>query len=359
MSTDRSSGTQRHGDGYAPAGRAYLGSFTSEGGRGITTARVDPDDGSLRALHHTGDAVPDPSYLVVGDGVLHSVCEQEDGAVTALSLADPDRPSPLGAPVPVDGAGPTHLTRAGRLLCTANYGSGSVSVLGTAADGTPLGPAKVHRHEGSGPVADRQQGPHAHEVVVDPSGRHLLAVDLGTDSVWVSALEDDDLRPLHQVALRPGTGPRHLTFGPDGTRAYVVGELRPTLTVCSWDAEKGRLEPLGETRVVPDETGGETYPSEVVLRGDGRLAWVAVRGADSIAVLTLDENGEEAELVVTMPCGGHWPRDLALHPSGQWLYAANERSGDVTWFDIDAATGMPRPAGSLAVPAASCIAFAP
>ncbi|EST37048.1 hypothetical protein N566_15105 [Streptomycetaceae bacterium MP113-05] len=356
MTTEQTRDRQ-HGTGSPPHGRAYIGSFTSEGGRGITTARVDPDDGSLHALHHTGDAVPDPSYLIVGDGVLNSVCEQDDGAVATLSLADPDRPAPLGAPVPVGGAGPTHLARAGGLLCTANYGSGSVSVLPLGPDGPPAGPAKVHRHTGDGPVAGRQEGPHVHQVVVDPSGRYLLAVDLGTDSVWVSALDGDDLRPLHQVPLHPGSGPRHLVFRADGTRVYVVGELEPTLTACSWDVDSGRLEPLGETRVVPPETEKEAFPSEVVLRPDGRLAWVAVRGADSIAVLELDEAGDAAKLVATMPCGGRWPRDLALHPTGRWLYAANERSGDVTWFDIDPHTGLPYPAGALEVPGASCVAF--
>lgn len=341
------------------AGRAYLGSFTSDGGRGVTTARVDPESGALRPVHHTGDVVPDPSYLLPGRGLLYSVCEQEAGAAAALSLADPDRPAPLGDPVAVDGSAPTHLTRAGDLLCTANYGSGSVSVLGLRADGAPSGPARVHRHTGGGPVTGRQEGPHAHQVIADPSGSRLLAVDLGTDSVWVSALGGDDVRPHRQSPLRPGSGPRHLAFGPDGTRAYVVNELRPTLTVCRWDAGAGTLEPLGEVDLVEPGTSGDAFPSEVVVRADGRIAWAAVRGADCIAVLALDPAGGSAERVSTVPCGGHWPRDLALHPSGRWLYAANERSGDVTWFEVDPERGTPRRAGSLDVPAASCVVFGP
>lgn len=106
--------------------------------------------------------------------------------------------------------------------------------------------------------------------------------------------------------------------------------------------------------------GGDpaTYPSEVVVSYDGRFLWTANRGHDSISVLALDATGEKATLVATVDCGGHWPRDLALDPTGRRLYAANERSGDVSWFDIDQETGLPRPAGSLAVPAASCVIFA-
>jgi 6-phosphogluconolactonase len=340
-------------------GRAYIGSFTSAGGRGITTADVDPETGALHPVHHTGQEAPDPSYLLSGPGVLYCVCERDDGAAAVLSLAEPGRPTLLGEPTPVGGSAPTHLTRAGDLLCTANYGSGSVSVLQLRADGAPTGPPRVHRHTGSGPVAGRQEQPHAHGVAVDPSGRWLLSVDLGTDSVRVSAFQDADLRPHREVGLRAGSGPRHLAFGPDGTVAYVVNELEPTLTVCRWDAENGDLRPAGAAALVAPGTTGEAYPSEVVLSADGRTAWVAVRGADSIAVLALDPAHASAELRTSVPCGGHWPRDLTLHPSGQWLYAANERSGDVTVLAVDAETGVPRRAGALDAPAASCVVFGP
>lgn len=340
-------------------GRAYLGSFTSQGGLGITTALVDPDTGGLHPVHHTYADVPDPSYLTLNRGVLHCVCEREEGAAAAFSLADPGRPVLLGDPAPVHGAAPTHLARADGLLCTANYGSGSVSVLPLRGDGAPGGPARVHRHTGSGPVAGRQDGPHAHAVVVDPSGRWLLSADLGADSVWVSALGDGEVRPHRRIPLRAGSGPRHLTFRGDGTRAYVVNELEPTLTVCRWDAETGDLTVLAETPLAGPGTPHEAYPSEVVLRPDGRVAWAAVRGTDSITVLSLDAAGENAERVGSVPCGGVWPRDLALHPSGRWLYAANERSGDVTWFEPDARTGEPRRRGALKVPAASCVVFGP
>ncbi len=353
--------SRQQAGGRAPAagGKAYLGSFTSDGGRGITTATVDADTGALRAVHHTGDGVPDPSYLVLGGGLLHSVCERDDGAAAALSLADPARPGLLGEPVTVHGAAPTHLARTNGLLCTANYGSGSVSVLRLRADGAPAGPPRVHRHTGGGPVSGRQDEPHAHAVVVDPSGRWLLSVDLGTDSVWVSAIEAGGLRPHREFPVRPGSGPRHLTFRPDGSRAYLVNELEPTLTVCRWDADAGELAPLGETALVAPGTTGEAFPSEMVFSADGRTAWAAVRGADSIAVLALDPPGDTAQYVTSVPCGGHWPRDLALHPSGRWLYAANERSGDVTWFELGPETRVPRRSGALQAPAVSCVVFGP
>lgn len=337
--------------------RAYIGSFTSAGGRGVLAADVDGETGELTVTGGS-DAVADPSFLALAGPVLHAVSETEAGAVAAFDVTGP-APRPLGAPVPVDGAGPTHLALAAGHLLTANYTSGSVTALPLAEDGTARPATAVLRHEGSGPVADRQSRPHAHQVLPDPSGRWVVSVDLGTDSVRICALDPATGKlTLHgETTLRPGTGPRHLAFHPAGTHAYVLNELEPTLTVCRWDAAKGVLEPLGETPVVPEGTTGPSYPSEVVVAPDGRFLWAAVRGDDTLAVLALGTDGAEAGLVATVPCGGTWPRDLTLDPSGRRLYAANERSGDVTWFTLDPETGIPSRAGAIEAPAASCVVF--
>lgn len=322
---------------------------------------MDPATGELTPLSAT-DALPDPSYLAVArdTGLLYAVSETEAGAVggftpTAEGLA------PLGAPVPAGGSGPTHLSVAGGRLLTAHYTSGSIGSLPLAADGSPAGPAAVLVHRGSGPDADRQEGPHAHQVLPDPTGRWVLSVDLGTDSVRVCALDPADGEPrVHaETALRAGTGPRHLAFHPDGTVVYVLHELVPQLTVCRWDPASGRLEPVGEAPIALEGPSGgvRAYPSAVVASPDGRFLWAAVRGADAIATFSLAGGAEKPRLTGTADCGGRWPRDLALDPAGRRLYAANEHSGDVTWFEVDPETGHPRRAGSVAVPAATCVVF--
>lgn len=367
------SGTGGHGDGHghtggAPASRrAYIGSFTAAGGRGITAVDVDPGTGALSSAHHT-DVVPNPSWLhyVPGageraEGLLYAVSETPEGGAAVLAPVDGGAPTLLGAVTPVDGADPTHLTLLGGLLHTANYSSGSVSSLPLREDGTLVGTAAVLRHQGSGPNAERQEGPHAHAVLPDPTGRWLLSVDLGTDSVRVCRPGTATHPPeVHrEEALRPGSGPRHLAFAPDGHRAYVINELDSTVTTCDWEPEAGRLTPLAQTRVLPADApeADGNYPSGLVIAPDGRFAWAANRGADRVAVLDLRERDGVPRLVTTVPCGGHWPRGLALDPSGRRLYVANERSGDVTWFDLDPGDGLPVHAGSLTAPAASCVVF--
>lgn len=344
------------------AGHAYIGSFTSAGGRGLTAAGVDPDTGALTALGDSAE-VPNPSFLTLSADrrTLYAVSEVEpEGTAAAFSLADPAAPRLLGAPVPVHGGAPTHLTVHQGHLLTANYAApGSVSVLSLGADGRLGEVRSVLEHEGDGPVRDRQEAPHAHAVLSDPTGRWALSVDLGTDSVRVCELLTDsgELEIERELGLRSGIGPRHLTFHPDGSHAYVLNELDSVVTVCRWDADKGSLRPLAETRLLPAGADGENYPSELVVAPDGRFAWAANRGHNSIAVLALDDGGESLELLDTVGCGGDWPRHLTLDPSGTRLYAANQQSGNVAWFDVDPATGLPKQAGSLELPAVSCVLF--
>lgn len=341
-------------DGGRRQRRAFIGSFTAAGGPGILTATVAPDSGALTVVSGT-DRLPDPSYLALApDGdVLYAVSETAEGAVAAYRVTG-DKPEPAGRPVSVNGDGPTFLCLYAGHVLTANYGSGSVTAVPVRADGTlARTPSGVLRHTGSGPHAQRQQSPHAHQVQPDPSGRWAVSVDLGTDSVRVCDLTDGSPTVHREVALRPGSGPRHLAFHPDGRHAYVVNELAPTVTVCRWDAADGVLQPLTEVSVLSGVPAGDAYPSGIAVSPDGRFVWTATRGEDVLSVFVVEPDG--LRLFGTVPCGGRWPRALAA--SNGFLYVANERSGDVTWFALDPKTGVPRRGGCLAVPAASCVVF--
>jgi 6-phosphogluconolactonase (cycloisomerase 2 family) len=265
-----------------------------------------------------------------------------------------DRSEPAGPPVPVHANGPTHLgVHKGHLL-TANYGSGSVTTVPLRADGSLADtPSGVLRHTGSGPYTPRQQAPHAHQVQSDPSGRWVVSVDLGTDSVRVCTLAGGGLALHRETALRPGSGPRHLAFHPDGGYAYVLNELAPTVTVCRWDAVVGTLKPLAEIPVLPGAPAGDAHPSGIVASPDGRFVWTATRGEDVLSVFAAEGEGEGLRLLGTVGCGGRWPR--ALTEAGGFLYVADERSGVVAWFTVDPATGLPRHKGSIEVTAASCV----
>ncbi|MEU4353188.1 lactonase family protein [Streptomyces virginiae] len=344
--------------------RAYIGSFASGGGRGITTAAVDPVTGALTVLSVAdGPGPADASCLAlsVDRQVLYSAGGTDHGLAAAYRITA-DGLAPLGRPVPVDGLGPAHMSVVGDRLLIANYDSGSVSSLPVSRDGGLEGPAAVLGHRGRGPDPERQAGPHAHCVTPDPSGRWVLSVDLGTDSVRVCAPDPagGPLRVRTETPLRPGSGPREVVFHPRGDVAYVVHELEPQVTVCRWDAGSGSLYPTGEVALGSgdDAADAREYPSVVLVPGDGRCVWAAIRGSNLITTLSLSDGPEKPRITDVANCGGHWPRHLAAGPSARHLYVSNEWSGDVTWFETDPDSGRLHLAGRLDVPAAACAVLA-
>ncbi|MGW2228831.1 lactonase family protein [Streptomyces formicae] len=332
------------------ARQLFLGTYTSQagGGKGIGLATYDDATGRITGTG-TLTGVPDPSYLAPHPSgrTLYAVDEQEKGAVTAVALAaDGEGPHRVLNTRATGGAGPCHLSvhPGGRWLLSANYGSGSVSVhpvepSGALGERTDL---VTHSTPEPGPG---QNGPHAHQIITAPDGRHVLAVDLGNDTVYTYRLDlkTGRLSEVSHARLRPGAGPRHLTFHPEGRFAYLADELDNTVVVCAYDPATGRLTP-GDPQ--PTGTGGGTsYPAQLLVTREGRFAFLANRGHNSITRYAVEDGGARLRLMDTVDVGGDFPRQLAFSPSGRLLFAANQKSSSVSVFQVDGDTGELHSAG--------------
>ncbi len=323
----------------------FLGCFTGESGgegEGIALLRRDPATGDLTRLGVVA-RTPSPSFLAQHPRlpVLYAVNAVEAGAVSAFAVAEDASLTPL-AVRSTGGSGPCHLAVSAdaRHLLVANYTSGDVSVHPLDADGVPGERSDLLTLEGEGPVADRQEAPHAHMVAPDPNGPEVLICDLGSDRVWRARLDAVSGRLTMvgaAVVAEPGTGPRHLRYAIDGS-LLLVGELAGNLSWYRPDASDGGLRLAGNAASSADKS---TLPSELIAGRDGRFVYVANRGPDTVSVFAWEPDG--ATLVAEVECGGHWPRHLAL--LGDHLYVANERSHTVTIFRIDRDTGIPQAQG--------------
>ena len=338
---------------------AYLGSFTwtTPPGHGFDIARHHSASGKLTSVSRFG-GVPDASWMDFSPSrrFLYTTNElTPEGAVTALDVTDPFAPEVLNTRSS-RGGGPTHLSvhPSGRFLLTANYTDGSVVVHHLREDGRVGASTDLVRHVGTTRAAK------AHQVLTDPSGNWVVAVDLGADAVYTYALDTrgGELTQHRRLDLPTGTGPRHLAFHPDGEHAYLLAELASTVTVLSWDSTSGAFTPGQVLDTRGDHTGGENAPAEIAVSSDGRFAYATNRGDDTIAILRVGDRADSLKLLETVPTGGSWPRHCALSPEQDRLYVANQRSGTVTSLPRDPATGSLRAAElPVDVPGAAMVAF--
>ncbi|MFI5690566.1 lactonase family protein [Kribbella sp. NPDC051586] len=317
--------------------RIYVGSYTSQagGGDGIAFGPLDSLNGIAGLA--TVATIADPSFLVrSADGrFLYSTDEEDNGRIAAFAI-QPDGGLELLNQQPTGGVHPCHLDidPSGRFVLSANYTSGSVAVHPINEDGSLGETAFFLQRSGTGPNAERQEGPHAHQIAFDPAGAYVFDIDLGSDSVYSSTLTaDGKLEEVDRLQIHPGAGPRHMVFHPVAGAAYVINELDSTLTVCSY--AEGKLQVVQTVSTRPADSPGENFPAELLISADGRFLYGSNRGDNTVAVFATAADGLSVELVQTIGSGGDWPRHLAFSNDGQTLYAANERSDQIATFSID------------------------
>lgn len=328
----------------------YVGCYTEEaGGNGRGLACYVREGAHLREVAVV--ATPSPSYAVADPaaGLLFAVNETTQGAVSSFAIEPSGSLRQLSTSA-TGGDHPCHLALHGGHVLAANYSSGSVSVHPVGPDGV-LGPrTDLVQHQGRGPNDDRQEAPHAHQVLIGPGGI-VTAVDLGIDRLVHYRLDNGRLNPCGETVLPPGCGPRHAAIDHAG-RWFIAGELDST-AFCAWAGDSGQLTVGGRRLATTYTVEGGNLPSAIVLSADGRYVYVANRGANTMATFAVSDAGE-LSLVGEVPCGGEWPRDCAV--AGDLMFVANQHSHTVVVFRLDPDTGMPHPAGSvLEVDSPACV----
>jgi 6-phosphogluconolactonase len=244
----------------------------------------------------------------------------------------------------------------------ANYSGGSAGTYAAGQDGTLGSRTAFFQHEGSSVDARRQEAPHAHSINLDPEGRYAYVADLGLDQVLIyrydaatGAMTPND--PAF-ARVKPGSGPRHFAFRPDGKYAYVINEMNSTVTAFACDATKGSLAAIQTLSTLPEGFQGGNSTAHVASHPSGRFLYGSNRGHDSIAVFGIDAESGRLTLVEIEPAGGKTPRNFGIDPTGRYLLAAGQSSGGIAVFRIDPATGALEPSGSsIKVPAPVCVQF--
>jgi 6-phosphogluconolactonase len=199
----------------------------------------------------------------------------------------------------------------------------------------------VVQHSGSSLHPERQTGPHAHCILPDPGNRFAIAIDLGLDKLLIYEM-DLGLGKLNQhaeVNVRPGAGPRHLTFHPNGQYAYLINELNATLVGYRYYSASGSFEELQTVPALPEDFTGENLCADVHITPDGKYLYASNRGHDSIVCFFIDQTTGQLTYRHHTATGGNEPRNFAIDPTGTFLLAANQNSHTIVTFRIDTESG--------------------
>ncbi|WP_045073127.1 lactonase family protein [Psychromicrobium lacuslunae] len=312
-----------------------VGSYTSAQNHGAGISAVPIKADGLLGEPRTLAEISDPSFLALADDGVFAVQEQQQGKVAVFERDPSNGALELVSESEVIGVDPCHLTLLtdGRVVA-ANYGSGSVVLL-SATNRLEL--QDLVQFDGSGPVTERQVGPHAHQVVPTPYGT-LLVSDLGSDTVTEFRLVDQRLEAQATLRLPAGAGPRHLVFRRGETTDWllVLGELDGGFHLFARPRREasGDWNYTGSVPLASRESVGTSYPAHIELSADQRLAYVSVRGQDQISVFDLTPLGRDEMplLLQEQPTEGVWPRHFAL--GNGVLYAANQFSDNIVVFAL-------------------------
>jgi DNA-binding beta-propeller fold protein YncE len=236
-------------------------------------------------------------------------------------------------------------------------------VLPVLADGS-LGPyATLTLVDGElGPHKVQQRGMYPHDIPLDRQGRFFYVPCKGGDCVIAYRLDAKRgiLVETSRVAARPCAGPRHADFHPTKPLAYVLNELDSTITAFAHDAATGGLKELQTLSSLPGYYDGQNTAAEIAIVPSGKFLFASNRGNETVVLFAIDADKGTLTWVEEQNTGGKTPRHFGIQPSGKHLAICNQNSDTVLVCRIDAMNGRLKPSGVFAqVPSPSCAVFLP
>jgi 6-phosphogluconolactonase len=338
----------------------YVGTYTGEksSSKGIYAYRYDAATQELTPLGLAAETT-NPSWVAIHPNgrLLYAVNEVgnynglNSGGVSAFSIDRATGKLSFLNEVSSRGADPCYITvdPSGKYALVANYTGGSIASFSISADGK-LGDASAFvQHIGHGINPKRQESAHAHSIDLSPDERFAFVDDLGLDQLLVYKFDNKkgSLKPNNPpfAKLDAGAGPRHFALHPSGQFAYVVSEMASTVTAFSFASKTGTFNRIQTITALPEDFKGENDDAEIAVHPSGKFLYASNRGHDSITVFAINPEKGTLTLVEHALTQGKTPRNFAIDPTGALLFAENQESNNVVVFRIDGQTGKLTPTG--------------
>ncbi|WP_310557692.1 lactonase family protein [Flavobacterium sp.] len=321
-----------------------IGTYTKScDSKGIYVYEFDSNTGDFKLKSNTENII-NPSYLAVSSDnkFVYSVSENDKkSSVSAFGFNSKSGKLDFINYQNPNGLNPCYIINDEKNVITANYSSGTISILGKNNDGSIGEVKQVVQHTGKSINAKRQEAAHAHMVYFSPDKKYVLAIDLGTDKVYSYQYNANSATEVLQLKssfdVKAGSGPRHLIFSKDGKYVYVLQELDGTIT--SFSYAKGILNKVSETRVVASDFKGDIGAADIHISPDGKFLYATNRGtANDISAFKILKNGK-LDFVQRTSTLGKGPRNFAIDPTGNFLLVGHQYTNDIVIFKRDAITG--------------------
>lgn len=320
-----------------------------DGPSGITVAELDYDSATLNIIQRVTE-ISECHYLNIHPNGRYLVATTMDAGVQVVSFAiDADGSLSLISRQPAAGTSPAYVCvdASGANALMVNYvageARGNIRVYPIDSEGR-LGASTEHiEHDGSGPNRDRQAVSHPHMIVTTPDNGFAVVPDLGTDKVYLYALDAEAgaLSLARTLDLPPGAGPRHVAFHPSLPRMYVINELDSTMATFAWDEDDNWTRLSVEStmpRYYVQPAGRPNTCADVHVHPNGKFLYGSNRGHDSIVIYALDDAGLP-RLLAYEATRGAWPRAFMIDPRGEVLVVGNRHTDSAAIFSIDAESG--------------------
>jgi len=340
----------------------YIGTYTKGDSKGIYRFTLNSTEGKLTDIKAVA-TLENPTYLNMSSSkeYLYAVVKEgNSGGLAAYSISGNGDLTPINRQLS-EGSSPCHVSvdSKNQFVFSANYHKGIVeSHLLNPEDGSIQPSASIMQHEGSGPDP-RQEKPHVHYAGLTPDEKYLAVVDLGTDSLITYEVNPEGKLTKAQVLpIKSGSGPRHLTFHPNGKIAYLMTEFSSEVVVLRYDQENGSFKEEQYISTLPAEFTENNQGSAIHISADGHFVYAGNRGHNSIAVFAVNEDTGVLSFVEHTSTEGDWPRDFAIDPSGRYILASNQESSNLVLFTRDEGTGkLTLVQSDIHVPHPVCVKF--
>jgi 6-phosphogluconolactonase len=354
--------------GQSPKEILYVGTFSVRGSEGIYVFEFDRNDASVKLIQ-TVSGPESPTFLEIHPSgkFLYSVNRGGvHGASNAGSIHGYSIDPVSGKLTAINskssfGLGPCHVAieREGKFAYVSHYNEGTLAVYSLLKDGSIGVLVDSIRYLGKGPNLERQQSPHIHSATFSPNNRFVVVADLGTDKVYNYQVEGANGKlvpastPFVQVA--GGSGPRHLSFHPNGNYFYLVEEITSTLGAAFFDARSGEMKIMqDQTPTLPIGFDKSNTGADIHASPDGKFLYLSNRGHNSLAIFAISKAGK-LTLVGHESTQGKTPRNFMITPDGDLLFVAHQDSDNVIIFKRNKKTGLLKSIGSISLPSPVCI----